>query len=122
MRARTPARYASLLLGLGCVGLLVIGQDRGWPTAVRLPLALAVFLVVPGIAVVTALRLRLDGPMTLAAALALSVAVDLIGAELLLTLHVATVRNLLMSIGGVTLVCLLARAAWDVAAPNRGDR
>jgi hypothetical protein len=98
------AQVVGVLLTLVLLG----AEAQDWPSALRLPLALAVFFVVPGFALVRALRIRLDGLMQACLILGLSLSADLIFARVLLALHVATVRNMLLSLGGIALVCLLA--------------
>lgn len=94
-------------IGLALAGALLLAQAWDWPPAARLPLALLVFLLVPGLAVVLALRLRIDRLTAAALVLGLSISADLIGARVLLLLHVATSRNLILFLGGITLLCLL---------------
>lgn len=114
MRRNRQPGPGALVLAVLCVVGLVVAHAQSAPVAVRAPLALVAFLVTPGFGLLRALRLRADGPMAAALVLALSLAVDLLSAELLLTLHVATVRNLLLTIGGVSLMCLLACTAATV--------
>jgi hypothetical protein len=110
MTAADNPRFRDQVLGLAAVAALLVAQGLDWPSVVRLPLALAVFLVVPGLALVLTLRLRTDGLTSAALVVGLSVAADLVGARVLLLLDVATVRSMLLSLGGLSLVCLLASA------------
>ena len=108
MRRNRQPGPGALVIAVLCVAGLLLAHAQDAPVGVRAPLGLVAFLVTPGFGLLRALRLRAEGPMAAALVLALSLTVDLLAAELLLTLHVATVRNLLLTIGGVSLMCLLA--------------
>jgi hypothetical protein len=110
MTSRYNPRLGVQLLGLACLGALVAAEALDLPPALRLPLALAAFLVVPGLAVVLALPLRTDALTAAALVVGMSVAADLLAARGLLLVHVVGVRSMLLSLGGLSLVCLLASA------------
>jgi hypothetical protein len=111
MRTRYRPRLGLQALGLLCVAALVVAEAQDATPSLRAPLALMTFLVVPGLGLVSALRVRADASFTAAVALGLSLTVDLLGTEVLLLARAATVRNLLLTIGAVSLLCLLASAA-----------
>ena len=110
------ARFAQLI-GLLVVGGLLVAQQLDAPSAIRLPLALLVFLLIPGLAVTLALRLRMDGLTAAALVIGLSISADLLGARVLLLLDVATSRNLILFLGGLTLLSLLV--STYAALPER---
>jgi hypothetical protein len=91
------------------------GVEQHWPVAARLPLAMLVFLILPGHAISRTMRLRAEPPVTAAVAVALSLSLDLLAAELLVVLRVATVSWLLAVLGGVCAMTLVANLRRSTA-------
>lgn len=82
------------LASLVLTALLLAGVETGAPVAARVPVALLVFLLAPGLALVGPGR-SLQRALRWSLLVGLSVAADLLGAVLLLSVHQFSARNFL---------------------------
>lgn len=111
VRTTTSLVLASLVL----TALLLAGMAAGVPVAARVPVALLVFLAAPGLALVGAGR-ALQPALRWSLVIGLSLAADLLGAVLLLSVHAFSARNFLAAL---LLLELLAGCAHLVAGRRR---
>lgn len=105
---RTTA--ASLATALVLTALLLGGLQLGVPVAVRVPIALLVFLAAPGLALVGAGR-ALQPALCWSLVIGLSLATDLLGAVLLLSVHAFSARNCLLALLALELLAGCAHLA-----------
>jgi hypothetical protein len=83
--------------------LLLAGLQVGAPVAARVPVALLVFLAAPGLVLVGSGR-ALQPVLRWSLVIGLSLAADLLGAVLLLSLHAFSARNFLVALLALELV------------------
>jgi hypothetical protein len=116
MKPRVSAVTAQVV-GLGLVVLLLAAHAAGLAPAVRVPLAILVFLVVPGVGLVLALRLPVDMVTAGGIALGVSVGVDLLVSRLLLLLGRADVTAVLAVLAAFVLCCLVSTLRYERQRP-----